>query len=196
MSTRTAGAFLALVVIAAGPVGAPPGGADAQVLTFPGGIPPTNFRAEVEIEASAAQVWAVLTDFPAYPIWNPFIYPITGTPRPGGMLEVTMHPGMQSIPYQAAVVTAEPNRELSWFAYSASVGVFDSTYTFMIEPVRATHVRFVAREGHASLAGILGASLVKDIQSGLDAMAKAARNRAELMRIVPRRQPLGPISPQ
>jgi len=190
-----AGALLVSVVIAAGPGGVPPG-VHAQFLTFPGGIPPANFRAEAEIEAAPARVWAVLTDFPAYPIWNPFIYPITGTLRAGGTLEVTVHPGMRSITYQATVVTAQPNRELAWFVSSATAGVFDSTYTFTIDPIQATRVHLVARESHTGLAGVLGASLVKDIQSGLDEMVKAARNRAELSRIVPRRQPAIRISPR
>jgi len=184
-----AGALLASVVIAAGPAG-------AQFLTFPGGIPPANFRAEVDIEASPARVWAVLTDFPAYPIWNPFIYPFTGTPRVGATLEVVTHPGTRSITYQATVVTAQPNRELAWFVQSATAGVFDSTYTFTIDPIQATRVHLVAAESHSGLAGILGASLVKDTQSGLDTMVKAARNRAELSRIVPHRQPVIRISPQ
>lgn len=33
---------------------------------------------EIDIDATPAQVWAVLTDFPEHKNWNPFITDITG----------------------------------------------------------------------------------------------------------------------
>jgi uncharacterized protein YndB with AHSA1/START domain len=32
-----------------------------------------ELHSEIEIDASAERVWAILTDFASYPRWNPFI---------------------------------------------------------------------------------------------------------------------------
>ena len=162
--------------------------ATAQTITFPGGIPPDTFTTRVDIEAPPARVWAVLTDFPAYPICNPFIYPVTGAPRPGGMLEMTIHPGTRSIPYQATVAVVRPNRELA--LRIPSVKIVEMTIDFTIEPLRVGRARLTARERHTSVAGVVAGGLLRDIQSGLDALAKAARDRAELLQPVPFRVPM------
>lgn len=53
---------------------------------------------QAEVEASAERVWEVLTDFAAYPQWNPFIVKAAGEPVPGtiqptgpGRVRVTQH---------------------------------------------------------------------------------------------------------
>ena len=40
----------------------------------------TSLHSEIMIDASARRVWAILTDFEAYPTWNPFIRRIAGQP--------------------------------------------------------------------------------------------------------------------
>ncbi|HTD47490.1 MAG TPA: SRPBCC domain-containing protein [bacterium] len=156
--------------------------ATAQTITLPGGIPDI-FTTRVDIEAPPAQVWAVLTDFPAYPIWNPFIYPVKGAPHLGSMLEMTIHHGTRSIPYQAIVAVVRPNRELA--IRIPSVEIVEVTFDFTIETVRAGRTRLTAREKHTGVAGVVAGGLLRDIESGLDAMAKAARDRAELLQLVP-----------
>ena len=49
-----------------------------------------QLQAEVEVQASAERVWEVLTDFAAYPQWNPFIVKASGEPVPGTRLELHM----------------------------------------------------------------------------------------------------------
>ncbi len=39
-----------------------------------------------DIQAPAARIWSILTDFPAYPAWNPFITAAAGELRPGARL--------------------------------------------------------------------------------------------------------------
>jgi uncharacterized protein YndB with AHSA1/START domain len=47
---------------------------------------------EVVIDAQAEAVWAILTDFAAYPGWNPFIPRISGGLESGARLEVELAP--------------------------------------------------------------------------------------------------------
>ncbi|MGZ4891826.1 MAG: SRPBCC family protein, partial [Halobacteriota archaeon] len=47
-----------------------------------------RIRAEIEINASAERVWHILTDFAAFPQWNPFIRQISGELTVGGKLDV------------------------------------------------------------------------------------------------------------
>lgn len=46
----------------------------------------------ININASAAPVWQVLTDFENYPAWDPFIKKITGKPAKDAKLEVHICP--------------------------------------------------------------------------------------------------------
>lgn len=154
----------------------------AQTITLPG-APPDHFTTRVDIGGPPAQVWVVLTDFSAYPIWNPFIYPVNGTPRPGSTLEMTVHHGTGSIPYQATVLAARPNHELALRV--ASGEIVEITFDFTIEPLQAGQSRLTARETHTGIAVVLTWGLLRDLQSGVDAMAKAARDRVELLRLVP-----------
>lgn len=149
---------------------------------FGGPIAPGEVGAQVEIDAPAEHVWAALMDLPSYPIWNPFISSIEGTLRPGGTLQVSLHVGGRSVTYQATVLAVTPNRLVSWSGESTG-GVFNTIFSFGIEPVRPGRVRFVARETRKGVAQVVEWLLGSDIQSGLDQMAKSLRNRVELMQI-------------
>jgi uncharacterized protein YndB with AHSA1/START domain len=41
-----------------------------------------ELRAAIDIQATPGRVWEILTDFPAYPDWNPFITSICGRVHP------------------------------------------------------------------------------------------------------------------
>ncbi len=140
-----------------------------------------EITAEVEIKAPPALVWKVLTDFPSYPIWNPYIYPATGALRPGGRLEVTLHPDHQTINFLATVLTVAPNRELRWGGRTLTSGLFDRVQTFTIEPAGPGRVRLVASERFTGLLIPFSGKLLGDTQRGLVMMAQALRARAELL---------------
>jgi hypothetical protein len=166
-------------------------GAQPSVVTVPLTSSPEQPEGRVDIDASPQQVWMVLTDFPAYPIWNPFIYPVSGIPRPDSPLEMTLHPESGPVTYRATVVTAQPNRELSWTGQILSAGVYAVTFIFTIEPLTGGGARLEARERGKGVAPVSW-GVGGDIPRGLDQMAKALRNRAELLRVAP--HPLPTIS--
>lgn len=51
-----------------------------------------QLETSIEIGAGAARVWGILTDFAAYPGWNPFIRSTEGKPVIGDRLSVTIKP--------------------------------------------------------------------------------------------------------
>ena len=42
-----------------------------------------ELRTEIEIQSTAERVWQLLTDFPSFPQWNPFIRKASGNIRVG-----------------------------------------------------------------------------------------------------------------
>jgi hypothetical protein len=67
-----------------------------------------------EIDAPASTVWQVLTDFEAYPEWNPFIRQINGTAATGDQLTVKMVAGKTAVTFSPTVLAVQPERELRW----------------------------------------------------------------------------------
>ena len=56
------------------------------------GLKPAMFKKEIlttiDIETSADRVWQILTDFAAFPQWNPFIRRATGNLQVGAVLTI------------------------------------------------------------------------------------------------------------
>jgi len=63
-------------------------------------------------------VWAVLTDFAAYPDWNPFISRIEGSLEVGRKLTVRLQPpGGRGLTFKPTVQAADPGRHLGWLGH-------------------------------------------------------------------------------
>lgn len=63
----------------------------------------------IDINVSPQAVWRVLTDFAAYPDWNPFMDRIEGTPKVGAKLVVHMTPpGGRGMTFKPDVMAATP----------------------------------------------------------------------------------------
>ncbi len=151
------------------------------LLQIPSFTTQREVKAEIEIQTSAEQVWRVLTDLRAYPIWNPYIYPVEGELKPGAQIEITLHDG-RTVTYRPTVLTVEPNRELSWGGRFA--GMFERIQTFTIEPTNpagAHRARLVSRELFRGLLLLALGTMPDDAQRGLDLMNRALRDRAELL---------------
>jgi hypothetical protein len=89
----------------------------------------------IDIDATADAVWRVLTDFAAYPEWNPFIRRLAGEAKVGARLKVTMQPANRKpMTFRPTVLVAEPGRELRWLGRVLVPGIFDGEHAFIIEP--------------------------------------------------------------
>lgn len=136
---------------------------------------------EITIHASAERVWGVLTDFAAYPDWNPFLTQIDGEAREGAKLSVRITPdGGRTMNISPTVLRADPNNEFRWRGRLLMPGIFTGEHSFRIEATDEGPVRFVQSERFTGVLVPLVLALVgKSTRRGFEAMNQALKQRAE-----------------
>jgi hypothetical protein len=135
---------------------------------------------QIDIAASANRVWQILTDFRAYPDWNPFITEIEGRPEQGARLRVRIcPPGRSAITFKPIILVAARECELRWHSRRIVPGFFDGEHSFQIR----THGRSCRLRQSERFTGIMvrmiGDSLFDAMQQGFDEMNAALKLRAE-----------------
>ncbi len=146
-----------------------------------------ELTSEIEIEAPPARVWQVLTDFPAFRQWNPFIREISGAARAGNRLRVRLGPpGGRAMTFEPRVLVSEENRELRWLGRVGLPGIFDGEHLFTLEPLAGNRTRFVQRElFRGLLVPLLAGSLDRGTRRGFEEMNRALKERVEGSRSSP-----------
>ncbi len=140
-------------------------------------------RTEVSIQASPAVIWRILTDFAAFPHWNPFIRRITGEALVGQRLTVQLTPPNQGgVTFQPRVKEVEPERAFAWRGQLALPGLFDGEHRFELEPGSGGRTRFLHWERFSGLlVPLMWGRVAPNTRAGFDAMNEALRDRAEAM---------------
>jgi len=104
-----------------------------------------EIRTEVQIDATAREVWDVLTDFASYDEWNPGFSSIRGRAEVGTTLDITFAlNGGRTMRMHPTVLVADPDRELRWLGRLFLPGIFDGEHRFEIRedaPGRVTLVQ-------------------------------------------------------
>jgi hypothetical protein len=140
-----------------------------------------EIQSQIEIASTAEQVWSILTDFPAYPAWNPFIRSVDGLVEKGQRLTVSIQPqGGRTMTFRPTVLLATPKVELRWLGHLLFRGIFDGEHYFHIDQSTAGRVRFTQGEKFSGLiVGFAKASLDRGTKAGFVAMNEALKSRAE-----------------
>jgi hypothetical protein len=99
------------------------------------------FRAEmstsIEINATPARVWEVLTDLSAYGQWNPMIVRAEGSVQQGERLKIRFAPkGSRAHTFFPKLLVVDPPRELRWLGYPRLPGILDTEHYFVIAPAQ------------------------------------------------------------
>ncbi|MEI6557935.1 MAG: SRPBCC domain-containing protein [Rhodospirillaceae bacterium] len=141
----------------------------------------TQLDTSIDIAAPADRVWAVLTDFPAYPEWNPFITAITGVLKVGSVLIVQLAlPGKPALRFKPVLTVAARPRELRWAGHVMAPGLFDGEHGFEIERLESDRCRLRHVE---QFSGVLMPLFIPALQeatrAGFEAMNQALKRRAE-----------------
>jgi len=139
-----------------------------------------EIRREVDITASAERV-CILTDFVAFPQWNPFIREISGELKVGSKLEIYLQPsGQRGMRFRPVVLAVEPSRELRWLGRLWAIPkLFDGEHSLTIERLDTNRVRFIQREMFTGiLISLLGGTL-SGAERSFTEMNEALKARAE-----------------
>ena len=133
-----------------------------------------------DIRAPAARIWSILTDFPAYPTWNPFITAAEGELSTGARLKITIAPpGHRPMTFRPVVLVVEREWELRWRGRMLMPRLFDGEHAFGLEQ-RAETCRFLHAERFSGmLLPLLGGGLFEATRQGFEAMNAALKQRAE-----------------
>lgn len=140
-----------------------------------------QLQTEIDIAATPERVWSILTNFSAYPDWNPFIRSIRGAPEQGAPLEVRIQPsGTKGMTFRPTVLTAIRAQELRWLGRFLVPALFDGEHRFALQPIANGKVRFRQSELFSGiLVPMFRASLDRDTKRGFEEMNQALKVRAE-----------------
>ena len=131
----------------------------------------------VDIPASPATVWQVLTDTDRYDEWNPFMTELSGRLAVGERITVTIRPGRRSMTFRPTVLAVEDGTLLRWRGRAGVPGIFDGAHELRVLAADGG-ARFVQREVFSGLLVPLMGKVLDDTETGFAAMNAALRDRA------------------
>jgi hypothetical protein len=135
--------------------------------------------ATLDIEAPAELVWEVITDFPRYGEWNPFVVACQSTLKPGDPIDLQV------------VLTSRPQKQREWiishtpgveFSYSMKPvpGLLRSRRQHKLSPLGPGRCRY---ESHFELAGAMRPLVLAlfggGMKRGFAGMTAGIKTRAE-----------------
>lgn len=141
---------------------------------------PTVLHTEIQIATPPATVWAILTDFAAYPNWNPFITTLAGDLAVGGRLIIRLAPpGGRPVTIKPTVTEVDAGRSFEWLGRLGLPRVFDGRHRFELIPDGAGTRLLQTERFEGVLVPLVRTSLETRTRAGFEAMNKALKARAE-----------------
>ena len=140
-----------------------------------------TIRSAIEIRAPIETVWGVLTDFAAYPEWNPHIRRVEGEVDDGARISIhTQPPGGRMIVMRPTVVTWAPPNEIRWRSTFLGGRLFSGEHGFKLDSTAPDRCRFVQDETFSGVLVPLYSRLrLPRTRKGFDETNEALRDRAE-----------------
>lgn len=141
-----------------------------------------QIRVETEIEASAATIWDVLTDFPAYAEWNPYFTEASGQAKPTARVRTMVEPSEGSPRrFVMRVKEVDEPAHLEWTGSRIAPFVFACRHVFELQPVDETVTRFIHRMSYSGVLAPLvdTESRHRDFEAMNEALARRAEQRQE-----------------
>ena len=109
-------------------------------------------KTAVDINASAENVWRVLSDFSHYQDWNPFIVKIRGSVTQHSPLAVTIRPALGgTMDFNLLLQSASPPLNMIWLGQTLLPKLLDGRHYFHVDRIDANSCRFSQGESYTGL---------------------------------------------
>ena len=131
----------------------------------------------IEINATPAEVWAVLSDLASYPQWNPLFPEASGDLVAGQKITLKSRPAAgRAMTIRPTIVTAQPGVELRWIARLP--GVISGEHAFTLTPASGG-TRLQQSETFGGLLASLAGRTIARAEGDFRTLNEAIKNRAE-----------------
>lgn len=136
-----------------------------------------EFSIKETINASPQTIWAILTDAPKFPEWNPGVEKIEGRIAAGEKITVyaTLTPGRA---FPTKVSEFVPEKKMVWTG-GMPLGLFKGERTFTLTPTSDGRTEFFMREVFSGLLAPLITRSIPDLTPSFEQYANGLKNRAE-----------------
>lgn len=132
----------------------------------------------IDIDASTARVWEVLTDLASYPKWNRLFREATGEIRIIGTSTLkSVNPAGRIMTVRATVLAAEPGAELRWTA--GLNGVIGGEHAFLLSRATDSRTRLMQSETFGGLLVPLSGKVLARAATSFRELNDALKTRAE-----------------
>ena len=141
-----------------------------------------TIETSIFIDASPSRVWQVLTDFRAFPTWNPFIRAISGPLQEGARLSIEITPpGRAAMRFRPTVLVVKPDQELRWRGSLLIPGMFSGEHSFRLRPEERDRTQFLHAETFSGLlvGPFASRGMLDATRQGFHTMNIALKERAE-----------------
>ena len=139
-----------------------------------------SIKTEIVINAPKERVWGVLTDFEAYPNWNPFIVSIKGKLAVGNRVENTLLSGQKKMVFKPVVLSVVPGKYFDWLGSLFVKGIFDGHHYFEIEELAPGQVKLTQGENFTGLfSSMIINKIGDDTRHNFTSMNEAIKKLAE-----------------
>ena len=137
----------------------------------------TTYSVSRKIRAAPEAVWALITDGPAYPEWNPAVLTLSGKIADGERIELVsiVNPDRK---FQLNVGSVEPPRSMVWWD-GMPLGLFKGVRTFVISPTGDSACEFHMEEVYSGLLAPLITRSIPDMTESFEVFGDAVKAEAE-----------------
>ncbi|MEU6184724.1 SRPBCC domain-containing protein [Nocardia sp. NPDC047038] len=137
-----------------------------------------------DIDAPADLVWQVITDFPRYGEWNPFVTECRSSLVPGEPIDMLVQvSGSKPRKQREWIRSHTQGRELSYAMKPVPLGALHSLRSHTVTPLPDNRTRY---ESHFELGGwlhpVVVASLGKNLRRGFEGMTDGIQKQTEALR--------------
>ncbi len=141
-----------------------------------------KLHTEIQINAKPEVVWEILTDFDAYPEWNPFVVSLQGETVERARLETQIQPpGSRATTFKPTVTKVVRGRYFEWLGKLGIKGLFDGRHQYELVPT-ADGTKFIQREEFTGILVPLFSRMINGgTKAGFELMNQAIKERAEKM---------------